>query len=94
MSQERVGKIVNLSVVPAFNPEPCAFTVDLLKDLLARAEAGDIRGVALVSFNLGGVIQGSFSPEMLDDCYACIGALEALKFQIIDEVSHDEYEDD
>lgn len=78
----------SLNVVPFKGQEPCEFTVDLLTDLLDKARSGELRGVCLVAFTTGGGVAGSYSPEMLQDCYAAVGALEGLKYQMLDEMSY------
>ena len=46
-----MSKIVNLSVASERKQKPSAELVDLLKRLLARAESGELRGVAVAAIS-------------------------------------------
>jgi hypothetical protein len=76
------GNVISLNGGPTGEPQVAESCVIVLRELLARAEAGDITGVCaavvhcdgLASYHIGGFVGG----------YSAIGALELLKAELIE----------
>lgn len=66
-------------------PEPNARLVNMLRDLLDRAEDGELQSLAIVGTTSdSGIVEGwTLSPDN-PQVYAIIGALEVLKVSIMD----------
>lgn len=58
-----------------------ALVLEVLRDAVARAEAGDVIGVAVVTVSSTGSVGTSFAPA--GGAFALIGGLEAVKLRIL-----------
>lgn len=74
-----MSKVIQLAPKP--EPKPDADVVGLLKDLLAQAEKGDLRGVALVGQLGDGSVEHTIVGEI--EPYRIIGALEIVKTDLL-----------
>lgn len=80
-----MSKVESLFGGPVTTREPNAICVDTLRDLLERAEAGEIVGVVVAAvhydgcatFELGGMLGG----------YSLLGALEMAKLSLAEHVA-------
>ena len=76
------GKVISINGGPTGEPEIVENCVIVLRDLLARAEAGEITGIGaavvhcdgLASYHVGGFVGG----------YSVLGALDMIRADLID----------
>lgn len=65
--------------------EPDEDVVRLLRDLLASAEAGRLRGIALVTLLTRQEIGHAYAGDFHEDVYSMLGALVSLQRRICEE---------
>jgi len=74
-----------MNVVPISKPKP--WLIDLLADLLDRAEQGEIRSFAYCAEKQAGEIEVGFTP--FTDRMMVVAELERVKFQILTQLNED-----
>lgn len=76
------GNVVGIHGMPTGQPDISDACVDTLRDLLQRAEAGDIIGIGISALHCDGC--ASFWVSGRAGGYSMIGALEMVKAQLVD----------
>lgn len=77
------GKVIGIhGGVSHRSGEPCETSIEALKDLLERAEAGEVQGVAVAYLDKDGVASFVISGRI--GGYPTIGAIEAVKSLLVE----------